>query len=178
MSAFSPRNATAEVLTFKEGLLSPIAHDLRIRVQRFEVTVEGGEVRGDFDLGSLVVICARKDGVDEPGTLSDDDKRKIRDTMQTEVLHVQRYPETHFEADLNDVRDGVVTGELELHGEERAVRARVAEESGGVRVSVDVHQPDFGIKPYSAMFGTLRVREDVVIEVFLQDVTIADLLSM
>lgn len=177
MAAFSPRNASAEVLTFKEGLLSPIAHDLRIRVQRFEVSVDGGEVCGDFDLGSLVVVCARKDQEDEPGTLSDADKAKIRDTIQAEVLHTSRYPETHFEADLNELADGVVPGVLELHGEEREVRARVVEEPAGVRVSVDVHQPDFGIKPYSAMFGTLRVRADVVIEVLLKGVTLDELLN-
>lgn len=177
MAAFSPRNASAEVLTFKEGLLSPIAHDLRIRVQRFDVEVEDGEVRGDFDLSSLVVVCARKDEEDEPGTLSDADKEKIRDTIQSEVLHTSRYPETHFEADLNDLVDGVLVGTLELHGEEREVRARVVEEPAGVRVSVEVYQPDFGIKPYSAMFGTLRVRADVVIEVLLKDTTLEALLE-
>lgn len=177
MPAFSQRNATAEVLTFKEGLLSPIAHDLRIRVQRFDVTVEDGEVEGDFDLGSLVVTCARKEGIDEPGTLSEADKEKIRQTMQQEVLHTSRYPDTHFRADLGSLADGYITGELELHGETREVRARISEEPAGVRVSVDVHQPDFGIKPYSAMFGTLRVRADVVIDVLLQGTTIQELLD-
>lgn len=178
MVAFSPRNATAEVLTYKEGLLSPIAHDLRIRVQEFEIEVEDGEVRGDFDLSSLTVVTALKDGADAPSALSKDDKDKIRRTIQHDVLHTQRYPETHFVADMNDLdENGVVEGELELHGEERDVKARVREEEGGVRVSVDVYQPDFGIVPYTAMFGTLRVRADVVIEVFLQGVTLKDLLG-
>lgn len=177
MPAFSQRNAATEVLTFKEGLLSPIAHDLRIRVQRFDVTVEDGEVEGDFDLGSLTVSCARKDGADEPGLLSDADKEKIRLTMLQDVLHTARYPDTHFHARLDTLRDGYIDGELELHGESHAVRAKLVDEPAGVRVSVEVHQPTFGIKPYQAMFGTLRVRADVVIDVLLQGTTIQELLD-
>ena len=175
MQAFGPHNATAEVLTFKEGFLSPIAHDLRIQVQQFEVEVEDGEVRGDFDLSSLVVISAQKDGVDEPGAIRADEKKKILITIQKDVLHTQRYPDAHFTTNLNDLEDGVVEGELELHGETHDVRARIQEAPEGVRVSVDVRQPDFGIKPYTAMFGTLRVREDVIIEAFLKGVTLEDL---
>lgn len=175
MAEFSPKNARVDVLTFKEGLLSPIAHDLLIRVQRFEIEVEDGRVEANIDLSSLVVVNARKDGSDEPGTLSDSDKEKIAKTIQSEVLHTQRYPEAHFEADLGSIEEGYVEGELELHGESRDVRARVEEIDGDVRVSVEVWQPDFKITPYSAMFGTLRVRGDVIIQVTLQGTTLADL---
>lgn len=172
MIEFSPKNARVEVLTYKEGLLSPVAHDLLIRVQRFAIEVDEGKVDAEIDLSSLVVVNARKDGSDEPGTLSDSDKEKIRKTIQGEVLHTQRYPEAHFEADLHALDEGAVEGELELHGENRDVRARVEEIDGGVRVSVEVWQPDFNIVPYSAMFGTLRVRADVVIQVTLLDTTL------
>jgi len=30
-----------------------------------------------------------------------------------------------------------------------------------------LHQPDFGIRPYSAMLGTLRVDADVVVRVVI-----------
>ena len=175
MAEYTPQNARVEVLTFKEGLLSPVAHDLLIRVQRFEITLDGGRVEADIDLSSLIVTCARKNGEDEPGTLSDADKEKIRNTIQTDVLHTHRYPEAHFEADLNDLDEGQLEGELELHGETNDVRARVEEIGGDVRVSVEVHQPDFNVTPYTAMFGTLRVRADVIIQVTFIGCTLDEL---
>lgn len=177
MADYTPKNARVEVLTFKEGLLSPVAHDLRIEVQRFEIEVNDGRVEAAIDLSSLIVACARKDGVDEPGMLSESDKEKIRKTIQTEVLHTHRYPEATFDADLRTLDDGAVVGELELHGEEREVRSVVEDINGHLRVSVRVHQPDFNITPFTAMFGTLRVREDVVIQVELLNTSLADVLD-
>lgn len=176
MPKFTGRNARAEVLTFKEGLLSPIAHDLRIRVQRFEIVVENGSIEAEFDLSSLIVVCARKDGTDEPGTLSDADKAKIQKTIQLDVLHTDRHPWANFEADFDDLQGGLLEGQLELHGETRQVQATLGEEGDHLRVEVNVNQPDFGIKPYSAMMGTLKVRPDVIIAVDLLDTRLDDLL--
>ena len=56
--------STAEVLvfTFKEGLLSPLAHDLKLRVTRFslEVAETSDSVAAEFDPRSLVVLTAMK----------------------------------------------------------------------------------------------------------------------
>src|SRR4051812_4209200 len=38
-----PASAECLVYTFKEGLLSAVAHDLKIRVERFEIEVTPGE---------------------------------------------------------------------------------------------------------------------------------------
>lgn len=172
MLTFTPANARVEVLTFKEGLLSPMAHDLRIDVQDFEVEISDGHVEGHFDLSSLVVVSALDKGEVDGSALSDGDKRKIQKAIRNEVLHTSRYPECTFEADLNGVDKGIVVGELELHGEEGTVRANVEESAAGVSVSVDVHQPDFGIKPYTAMLGSIRIRPKVIIRVLLKDITL------
>lgn len=175
MLTFDSNNANVEVLTFKEGLLSPMAHDLRIDVTRFDIEVEDGRVEGHFDLSSLVVVSALEGGEDKPGALSASDKQKIEKTIRNEVLHTQRYPECVFSADLQDLENDHVSGELELHGEDGDVRAEVLETETGVWVSVKVHQPDFGIKPYTAMLGSLRIRADVVIRVRLHGVTLDEL---
>lgn len=172
MLTFDPNNANVEVLTFKEGLLSPMAHDLRIEVTTFDIEVENGRVEGHFDLSSLVVVSALEDGEDKPGALSASDKKKIQQAIRNDVLHTQRYPECVFSSDLNDLENDHVRGELELHGEEGEIQAEVEETSSGVWVSVKVHQPDFGIKPYTAMLGSLRIRADVIIRVRLHDITL------
>lgn len=177
MLTFDPDNARVEVLTFKEGLLSPMAHDLCIRVTAFDIEIEDGRVEGHFDLSSLIVVSALEDGEENRGALSAGDKKKIQKAIRNDVLHTQRYPECVFEADLHDLEDEQVAGELELHGEEGEITADVQTQDGGVCVSVKVHQPDFGIKPYSAMLGSLRIRPDVIIRVFFPDVTLDALLS-
>lgn len=177
MAEFNSTNAEAEVLTFKEGMLSPMAHDLRIAVRTFVIKVEDGHVEAEFDLSSLHVVTALKAGEDAPEALSTSDRKKIEATMRDDVLHTKRYPSTFFEADLAELEHDHVTGRLDLHGEQRDVMAKIYEQENGVLIEVSVHQPDFGIKPYSAMMGTLRIKPDVVICALLRDVRVADLID-
>lgn len=175
MPEFNASNAVAEVLTFKEGMLSPMAHDLRIAVQQFSITVTDGRVEADFDLSSLIVVSAQKGGHDAPDALSPQDRTKIEKTIRQDVLHTQRYPSCFFEANLDDLDGDIVPGTLELHGEERTVEAHVEQQADGVSIQVRVHQPDFGIQPYTAMMGALRIRPHVIIRAYLRDAVLKDL---
>ena len=58
-----------------------------------------------------------------------------------------------------------VTGTLALHGAERPVVVSARRDARGWSAEVRLHQPDFGIRPYRAMLGTLRVQADVVVRV-------------
>ncbi len=159
--------ATCHVFTEKEGLLSKVAHDLRIRVDSFEVSIEGeGDeraVHATFDPRSLVVETALASGRDNPGALSASDFRKIEDTIRKEVLHTRKHPKIEFrstrvEDDGDDLR---VTGELTLHGRTRELRLRVRDAGEAWETEATLHQPDFGIAPYKAMLGTLKIKPDV-----------------
>lgn len=174
MQEFNQSNATVHVYTFKEGLLSSIAHDLRIDVPDFAIEVDH-QIRAEIDLRSLRVACARKEGVDAPELLSSSDHAKIERTMRDEVLHTSRYPYVVLEADLGDLADGALTGNLELHGKSGDVDIRLSDTSAGLRVEFRIHQPDFGIRAYSAMLGTLKVKPDVTIVVTLHDFSLRDL---
>ena len=68
MPTYDSSNASCVVFTFKEGLLSPVAHDLRISVTRFSVLLDGARstVTATFDTGSLLVDTAMKDGGEQP----------------------------------------------------------------------------------------------------------------
>ena len=59
----------------------------------------------------------------------------------------------------------VVVGALTLHGTTRTLTVR-SHAAGATQVAeVTLHQPDFGIKPFSAMLGTLRVKPDLKVRV-------------
>jgi polyisoprenoid-binding protein YceI len=58
-----------------------------------------------------------------------------------------------------------VDGELELNGRRAPVGFDLTVADGRLRGAATVTQTAFGMKPYSALFGTLKVLDDVRVEV-------------
>ena len=54
-----------------------------------------------------------------------------------------------------------VHGELELAGTRRPVSFELTSEDGRLTGRATVKQSDWGIKPYTALFGTLKVADEV-----------------
>lgn len=161
--------ADCTIFTFKEGLLSAVAHDLQIRVTAFAITIDepAWHLDARFDAASLRVAGVMRNGALAPDVLSDADKRTIEQQIVRDVLHADRFPEIRFTSSVATARDDqlVIDGTLALHGREGRLAVCAIRE--GARWSADarLHQPDFGIKPYSAMLGTLRVQPDVIVRV-------------
>lgn len=171
MLRFDASSAECLVFTYKEGLLSAVAHDLKIRVGRFTVHIDpvSRAIEAHFDTGSLEVLCAMADGQERPRALTAADKRKIEHTATTDVLGSARYSEVQFVSSMV-MPEGAgfrVEGNLSLHGQRRPVAFVTRAEGGHQVAEVKVHQPDFGIKPYSAMLGALKVKPDITVRVAL-----------
>lgn len=163
-----PPDASVTVFTFKEGLLSKIAHDLRIAVRRFEIAWTADGVRATFDPTSLAVLSTMRDGRDAPGLLSDRDLRTIEDTIQSDVLETRRFRSIGFEG--NEERSGnarSVRGKLTLHATDRLIRIDLQPRGERWLGKVELDQRDFGITPYRAMLGTLRIQPRVLVELSL-----------
>lgn len=166
MPKLDQSSAECAVFTFKEGLLSSVAHDLRIAVTRFELELEGARLTARFDTTSLRVDTPMKDGAPNPSALGAADKEKIAAQIRDDVLHSSKFPEALFRSTSVTVcGDGgyEVAGELTLHGVTKPLRARSQLVSGRQEVELRLHQPDFGITPYRAMLGTLKIQPDVVV---------------
>ncbi len=168
---YDASNAECLVFTFKEGVLAAVAHDLKIRVNRFRIDLDDdlGALEATFDPASLEVVTARKDGRDAPGALGANDKRKIEKNIGADVLETRRYREIGFRSSevLVEGDQARITGTLELHGTSRPLRLSARKDGARWRADVTVNQPDFGITPYRAMMGTLRVQPAVRIELTL-----------
>ncbi len=159
--------ATIRVFTFKEGLLSKMAHDLELDARAFsiEVSEEVDRLVVEVDAASLVVLHAMKDGRPAPSALSARDLAKIRETIADEVLHVARHPKIRFEAKITSRGDlPQLDGALELAGRTRPLRVELVEEGASWVARAVIHQPDFGVTPYSAMLGSLKIKPDVRVE--------------
>ena len=171
MQRFDAGSAECLVFTYKEGLLSVVAHDLKIRATRFRIEVDEvtRSVDARFDAGSLRVVCAMSDETEAPGALSAANKREIEANIIRDVLEVRAYPDIQFVSTkvarrANGYR---MTGTLTLHGMARAVSIPVEERQTAYVATARIHQPDFGIRPYTALLGALKVKPDVTVRVTL-----------
>lgn len=161
--------SAAECLVFteKQGLLSPVAHDLKIRLTKFELAWDGETLTAHFDPRRLRVVNALKRGRENPGALGDDDVAKIEQSIVSDVLHAQRYPTIGFRSTEVVAEDEGfrITGDLTLHGVTRRISPKVSLRGDRWVAQVSIHQPDYGIEPFSAMLGTLKVKPKVRVRV-------------
>ncbi len=72
-----------------------------------------------------------------------------------EVLEAHRFPEIAFTS--SEVRPGSVRGTLSLHGRELSGEFAVKNVEGRAIAEVELDVRRFGIRPYTTMFGALRV---------------------
>ena len=156
MPTYDALSAECRVFTYKEGLLSAVAHDLEIDVARFAIEVaDDASIRATFDPTSLRVVDPIVDGRRAPGALSAKDRSKIEAYIHSEVLHPNEHPTIRFVS--TQVDETSIRGRLELHGRSRPITLR----RSGDEVEVTLHQADFGIKPFTALLGTLKIKPDV-----------------
>jgi hypothetical protein len=156
-----PHNATLSVKTGRSGAAAKAGHDLVIEVTSWEATLDVGapSVTLDADAGSLRVI----QGTGGMQALDDDDMTNIHQTIDEEVLKGERIEFRSTEVEVADGRI-VVSGDLKLVGSTRPVAFDVAtDDDGKLSASAVLKQSDWGIKPYSALFGALKVADEVEI---------------
>ena len=165
------------VYTFKEGFLSAIAHDLLINVTNFTIKpnipntgVQSASIEAEIQANSLKVVCAMKDGQENHAALKEKDKADIEEATFKDVLHPSKYPTINFRSTDIQEKDGTyhVKGELTLHGVTRPIEFDAKTTTGkDIKGRVTIAQKDFGIKPYKALLGTLKVKNEVNIAVDL-----------
>ena len=166
MPRYTQKEVECRVFTFKEGLLSKVAHDLELDVGDLELEWDDARtsLSARFGARSLKVLHPMHDGRPNPSALSDRDKHKIEETIQGEVLHTSRWPDIRFRSsaiELTGESAATIRGTLELCGKSRELTAHARREGGRWITELTLHQPDYGITPYSAMLGTLRIQKDV-----------------
>jgi polyisoprenoid-binding protein YceI len=178
-----PERTRLALQLFREGVGSALAHDHVVEATEVGGTVDYDPVRPDT---SAIVIEARTASlrVDEPaarrrlgveGDLSESQRADVTKAMRApDQLDVARYPTIRF-VSTRVVAEGEgrlqVTGRLTLRGVTREVTfpATVALESGTLRgrATVTFLQSSFGYRPYTALLGAIRNRDEVTLHVDL-----------
>lgn len=164
---FGPDNARLTVSTGRSGAASKAGHDLLMEVGAWEAS---------FDPQAQPALTLRADsrslrvleGTGGVKSLDDDDKANIAETIDDEVL---KGCAIEFRSTAIERRpDGSmgVSGELELGGRRSPVAFELTNRGGRLTGAATVKQSAHGIKPYSALFGTLKVADEVQVVVEAQ----------
>jgi hypothetical protein len=159
-----PGDGTLAVLTGKGGAAAKAGHNLVMEVTRWSAKVEVGETISMAlmaDPRSLRVV----DGSGGIGPLGDEEKTGIAQTIDEEVLKGLpiRFRSNAVQASGSRLD---VQGELELMRVRHPIEfALNVGDDGRLTGSAMVKQTDWRMKPFSALFGTLKVADVVEITI-------------
>jgi polyisoprenoid-binding protein YceI len=163
-------DSTFTVQAFAEGLFSAVGHDPVIAIRNFSgelrfvpETFESASLRVTIDVNSLAVT----------GKVKEKDRVDIERTMREQVLEVQKYSEIVFSSNnisTNRVARGRyrvrIIGDLTLHGVTQkslwiSAEASATDDTLRAKGEFSLKQSDFGIKPFSAVGGTIKLKNEL-----------------
>jgi hypothetical protein len=148
-----------QVFTFKDAsLLSPLAHDLVFGVEP-RVARSGAQVEVRVAVAALRVWGKVVSGRVE--AMSERDQRDIEATARDKVLDAARHPEVRFAGELGAES---VRGLLHLAGRSAALEVPITREGGRIHGRVEFAPSRWGVKPYAALLGQLRLQDRVRVE--------------
>lgn len=162
--SFGPNNGEMLVKIFREGMAKKAGHDLIIEVGNWSAsaniaeTVTESSFSGTADVSSFSVRA----GVGGVKPLSDGDKADIKKNITQKILTT---PAISFESTGANPSTNTVTGNMTIMGKSVPVDVKLTEAGGKVNANLTVVQSKWGIKPFSAMMGALKVRDSVDIEI-------------
>ena len=158
-----PGNATLAVRTKRGGAAAKAGHDLDMLVTAWEGTLEVGEdgAATGAQLTADATSLRVQKGTGGMQALGEDDKANIHQTIDDEVLKRQDivFRSTRVESAGAGLS---VEGELTLAGTRRPVSFELAvADDGTLAATTTVTQSAWGMKPYSALWGALKVLDEV-----------------
>jgi polyisoprenoid-binding protein YceI len=163
-----PEDGTLAVRTKRTGAAAKAGHNLLLHVTTWQATLEAG----DDPAATSIVLTADgaslrvREGTGGMQSLGDEEMASIHQSIDDDVLErtTIEFRSTAVTADPDpDVLH--VEGELTLARKKRPVAFDLRTADGRVTGAVTLTQSDFGIKPFSILFGTLKVVDEVEVSI-------------
>ncbi|MDB5307154.1 MAG: hypothetical protein JWO38_1356 [Gemmataceae bacterium] len=164
-----PERSRFSVHTVATGLLSFMGHSPTFAVRDFTGVVD---FEDDLIANLRLELTVGAGGLAVTADVKATDRREIQDRMRAEVLETPAFPDIRFRAAaaatdrLAQGRYRVfLEGTLSLHGVARAHRLdaelEVFADSLRLRGKTGLRMSDYGIRPVTALGGTIRLKDDV-----------------
>ena len=164
-----PRRSRFTVQAFATGALGFLGHSPTFAVRDYAgaLRFEGGQIAG-----LALELTVRADSLDLQDRVGASDRREIEDRMRRDVLETDRDPEITYRAANPAVEELArgryrlrIDGDLSLHGDTRRqpVDAELIVFGDGVQLvgGASLRMPDYGIRPVTALGGTIRLKDEV-----------------
>ncbi|WP_216843574.1 YceI family protein [Phytoactinopolyspora alkaliphila] len=164
-----PASGRLMVKTSRTGLGARAGHDLTLDAAGWtgSVVVDMADparssVRVDVDADTLEV----REATGGVKSLSSSDRAEIKRNIRTKILRTDKHPRITFQSThvQGSPEAFTVDGELTIVGVTRPVTLRGGIDGYRVQAETTVTQTAWGIKPYSALLGALKLADDVVIQ--------------
>lgn len=164
-----PESGRLLVKTARTGLGAKAGHDLTIEVTRWHGKVvmdvanpANCSVSVEAETGSFEV----REGTGGVKPLTDADRADIKDTVRRKVLNAAKYPAIVFaSSQVSGTQESFrVDGELTIMGVTQPITVEGRVHEGRVHGSTLVVQTRWGIRPYSAFLGALKLRDEVEVQ--------------
>ena len=146
-----------------------LAHDLILTPKQWSGTLNVDADNPAASSATLKIDARSIEIVEAVGgmkSLSDKDRRDIGKNIDEKVLQTSKFPELKFastsvsgsEPNFN------AAGNMTIVGNTRPANVAINVNGTQVVAKTTISQKDFGIKPFSAMMGAIKLRDDVEFE--------------
>ena len=156
-----------DVHTGTAGLFGGLAHEHLVRARAFRGSIVHVP---DHPARSSVTVTIFSDSLEVLTAADSQDRAKIARVMREETLKAAQFPEVTFVSrEVTPIEGGLrVAGDLTLVGETRRITVDVAVDMAGDTLRAvtrfPLKQTDFGIKPYGTALGTVKVKDEVELD--------------
>ena len=138
-------------------MASSFGHDVTLRVTSLSLDIGDDDgITADFDAGSLQVT----------DVISDSNRKDIERNAE-KTLEPRKYSKIQFRS-ASVVRNGDharIEGDLTLHGVTDQISLDAHDDGQHWHARVVLDQRKFGIKPFSAMLGALKIKPEVEVNI-------------
>lgn len=164
-----PDSGQLLIKTSRTGLGARAGHDLTIEVTRWQadvivdtVDVASSSASVDVDADSFAV----RTGIGGVKPLTNADRAEISKTIREQILHTGQHPAITFRSThvAGTPESFSINGDLTIAGTTQPVELRGRLTGDRVDGSAAVVQSRWGIRPYTAFFGALKLADEVAIE--------------
>jgi polyisoprenoid-binding protein YceI len=157
----TPGYSTITIHVHKAGVFSAFGHNHEITAPVVQVNVDAKAMSAD-----IVVHAADLKVLDTD--LSDKDRASVQQTMLgPKVLDAEKFPEIRFKSsriEQTAPQHFRVMGTLELHGVKKPITFDMTGGPQEYKGNTRLKQTEFGIEPVSAGGGTVKVKNEIELE--------------
>ena len=149
------------VHAYKSGLFSGFAHDHVVTAPIAHGTMDTKKMSVEIS------VSTKQMKVTDPGA-SESTRAEIQaDMLGPKVLDAGKYPEIHFQSsrvEQTAPKHYRVTGTLSLHGATKELSFEVTGGPDRYQGKLKLNQTEFGIKPISIGGGTVKVKDQLALD--------------